>query len=191
MRIQSPCPCGAHIWMGLTGNCLLNCITGWVGSWSAYPFTPAVYWPRAALLFHVILTPTANEQTDDLQPWTDDQEATGGLESCSLWPSGQAGLRGMGGTTTAPVMTTGHFPEGLGCHASRSGCLKTVTCALPWSPMGGKRTQRSWAGRWLRTARSHLFSQWHENRGHQPTEQTGDDVRGWRKAKVWNGHHKV
>ena len=131
--------------------------------------------------------------------WTDrwstalDRRSGGYWWVRELFPvaSRQAGLRGMGGTTTAPVITTGHFPEGLGCHTSRSGCLKTVTCALPWSPMGGKRTQRSRAGRRQRTARSHLFSQWHENRGHQPTKQTGDDVRGWRKAKVWNGHHKV
>ena len=141
--------------MGLSGNCLLNCITGQVGSWSAYPLTPAVYRPRAALLFHVISTPTANEQT------ALDRQSGGYWWVRELFPvaSGQAGPRGLGGTPTAPVMTTGHFPEGLGCHASGSGCLKSEACALPWSPMGGKRTQRSWAGRWQRTARSHLFSQ--------------------------------
>lgn len=71
-------------------------------------------------------------------------------------------------------MTTGHFPEGLGCHASGSGCLKSVACALPWSPMGGKEHRGVGLADGRGTAKvCTLFSQWQENRDHQPTERTG------------------
>ena len=65
-------------------------------------------------------------------------------------------------------MITGHFPEGLGCHASARGCLKTIACALPWSQMGGKKHRgvgladgRGWQGLtyFLSDVRTEVISQ--------------------------------